>query len=123
MRRAFTLVEVLVALIVALISVAIVIQALRMYSDNRATYSIYENAYLNMNTMYEIAKMVIEKGDDQAILDFATSMGIDVRKDGRYKGCDIFEISMDASEIVSMVGRTALKLNPDILKFTVLHCR
>ncbi len=123
MRGAFTLIEVLVALIVAVISVAIVIQSLRMYTDNKATYLIYENAYLNMNTMYEIAKMVIEKGYDQAILDFATSMGIDVRKTGVYEGCDKFEISMNASELTSMVGKATLKLNPEVLKFTVLHCK
>ena len=116
MKSGFTLAEVLVSLIIAVVSVLIMIQAFRMYMDSRNIAILYEKAYEDMNTAYEVGRQIIMTGSYSDLED------VEVVNLGTYDGCNVYRITVESSEIRSIVGEENLRINPELLSFRVLHC-
>ena len=116
MKNGFTFVEVLVSLIIAVISVLMMIQAFRMYMDNRDIAILYEKAYEDLNSAYEIGKQIIESGTYEKL------RSVKVERSGGYNGCDVYKITINSSSVRSLIGEKNLEINPALMTFKVLHC-
>ncbi len=123
-RSGFTLMEVLVSLILVTISVVIMFQSFKMYVDSRNIGLFFEKAYVNLSSAYEVGKEIIDNGAPLDIVQTAENMGIDVQStSSEYGNCDEYQITMNFSELHSVLGRREIRINPSLLGFTVLHCK
>ena len=122
MKRGFSLIETLISLILAAIGIVIMFEAFKAYVDNRSIAMLYEKAYIDMNTAYEVGKKIIDDGEE-AVGNSTNVFHVDIIKErDEYKGCSVYDVIPDSSEISSLLGRMKFKIRKEDIGFKVLDC-
>ncbi len=122
MRDGMTLIETLISLILATIGIIIMFEAFRAYVYNRSVAVLYEKAYIDMNTAYEIGKKIVDEGVE-SVRDATPEYHIDiVEEDSQYNGCDVYEVIPDSSEINSLLKVLNIGTKKKQFGFKVLDC-
>ncbi len=122
MRGGFSLIETLISLLLATIGIVIMFEAFKAYVDNRSIAMLYEKAYIDMNTAYEIGKKIIDEGEN-SLGNATDSLHVDIVKEqNTYNGCTVYDIIPDSSEISSILGKMKFKIRKEDLGFKVLDC-
>ena len=97
-------------------------EAFRAYVYNRSVAVLYEKAYIDMNTAYEIGKKIVDEGVE-SVRDATPEYHIDiVEEDSQYNGCDVYEVIPDSSEINSLLKVLNIGTKKKQFGFKVLDC-